>query len=58
MQKVSLLLIVVGGILSACIAYESSSRRSIGLDSEHGASAWRSAVGSYCPPRQAMKGYC
>jgi hypothetical protein len=59
MQKTSMLLMVVGGILSACIAFESAPRRHGDGGFERGApESWRGAIGSYCPPKQATKGYC
>ncbi len=59
MQKTSMLLIMVGAILSACIAFESSPHRLGNGGIERDASvSYRSAVGNYCPPKQATKGYC
>jgi hypothetical protein len=58
MQKTSLLLIMVGGILSACIAYESAPRSNIGTSGGQSAGISYGPAGAFCSARLAMKGYC
>jgi hypothetical protein len=50
MQKIIVVLIALSGILSACAGYDFLPYRHYGEQ--------RSVFGNFCPPAQAMKGYC
>jgi hypothetical protein len=60
MQKTSLLLVILAGLLSACIAYDASAPRAY---TDNGGdrvrpNGLRATTGDFCPPRLAMKGHC
>jgi hypothetical protein len=57
MQKVIVLLIVLSGSLSACVAYDFPHNPGYGeYQTDH--AGYRRVLGDFCPPGQAMKGYC